>query len=55
MKSTSVSESKLKNILSALENLKYGTVLITIHDSRIVQIDRTEKHRYPLQKPEDSN
>lgn len=26
--------------------LKFGTVLITVHDSRVIQVDRSEKVRF---------
>lgn len=32
-------------IQSALRGLRYGSVVITVHDSRIVQIERNEKVR----------
>src|ERR1035437_6460163 len=35
----------LLNILATIKDVSYGTVQITIHDSRIVQIDKTEKIR----------
>lgn len=35
----------LKKISRALKGLKYGEVRITVHNSKIVQIDRTEKLR----------
>ncbi len=28
-----------------LEGLRYGTIQITVHDGRVVQIDRTERRR----------
>lgn len=34
-------------ILAALKGLRYGTVEITVHDSRVVQIDRHERRRFP--------
>jgi hypothetical protein len=33
-------------IRSALENLRYGHVALTIHEGRIVQLDVTEKKRF---------
>jgi hypothetical protein len=33
-----------------LRGMQYGSVVITVHDSQIVQIDRTEKYRIPLEK-----
>jgi hypothetical protein len=47
MNAPSISQSQIERIIKALEGLKYGSVLITVHDSQIVQIDRTEKHRFP--------
>ncbi len=32
-------------VLEAVKSIKYGYVQITIHDSEIVQIDKTEKIR----------
>jgi len=34
-----------KAVLSALDGLRYGSVEITVHDGRIVQIERKEKIR----------
>ncbi|UOR12125.1 YezD family protein [Halobacillus amylolyticus] len=48
MKSTL--EKKINDIVSALENIEYGSVAITVHDGEITQIDYTEKKRYPLNK-----
>ncbi|WP_028560795.1 YezD family protein [Paenibacillus pinihumi] len=33
-------------ISDQLNGLEYGSVLITVHDGRIVQIDRTERKRF---------
>jgi hypothetical protein len=35
----------LKEIIESLNDLKYGEIKITVHNSRIVQIDKTEKTR----------
>jgi hypothetical protein len=43
-------EESIGRILSALEGLEYGSVQIVVHDSKITQIERTEKHRFPLEK-----
>ncbi|MCR2806237.1 YezD family protein [Paenibacillus soyae] len=40
-------------ILGQVAGMQYGQVIITVHDGRIVQIDRTERTRYdaaPAQK-----
>lgn len=33
-------------VLEQINGLEYGSVLITVHDGRIVQIDRTDKRRF---------
>lgn len=38
-------EDSLPNIREALLGLRYGSVAITVHEDRIVQIDVTEKKR----------
>jgi hypothetical protein len=38
-------EDSLANIREALLALHYGSVAITVHENRIVQIDVTEKKR----------
>jgi hypothetical protein len=38
-------EESLANIREALLALRYGSISITIHEDRIVQIDVTEKKR----------
>ncbi|MHB8171789.1 MAG: YezD family protein [Thermincolia bacterium] len=29
-----------------LKNIKYGSVTLVVHDSQVIQIDRTEKVRF---------
>ncbi|MFB9327380.1 MULTISPECIES: YezD family protein [Paenibacillus] len=36
----------LERISSQVNGLEYGSVLITVHDGRVVQIDRTERKRF---------
>lgn len=38
-----------ERILSQVSGLEYGSVLITVHDGRIVQIERTERKRFDNQ------
>ena len=40
----------IEKVLKSIDGLQYGTVLITIHEGKIVQIDRTEKSRFELHK-----
>jgi len=35
-----------REILKNIEDIAFGEVVITIHDSRIVQIEKTEKKRF---------
>lgn len=37
--------NEIQFILNALKGLRYGSVEIIVQDSRIVQIQRLEKHR----------
>ena len=39
-------DSILKEIAGVVASLKYGDVVIKIHDSRIIQVEKTEKTRY---------
>jgi hypothetical protein len=38
-------ESHLEKIKDLIGDLKYGSITIIVQDGKIVQIDRTEKHR----------
>ncbi len=42
-------DPRILRILQALEGLEYGSIQITVHDSEIAQIERTEKFRFPLE------
>jgi len=39
----------LVNILKAIKCIRFGSVEITIHDAKVVQIDKTEKMRFDRQ------
>jgi hypothetical protein len=39
-------EDKWKEIIEKVKELEYGTVLITVHDNEIKQLDITEKRRF---------
>ena len=39
-------EESLAKVREALQELRYGQVSLTVHDSRVVQIDVTEKKRF---------
>lgn len=36
----------LERIAAQVNGLEYGSVLVTVHDGRVVQIDRTERKRF---------
>jgi hypothetical protein len=38
-----------QTILQALKDLRFGSVEITVHDSKIVQVERREKVRIELE------
>ncbi|SEL04199.1 hypothetical protein SAMN04487770_10593 [Butyrivibrio sp. ob235] len=39
-------EDVWKSIRNQVENLKYGTVTITVHDGKITQIETSSKERF---------
>ncbi|MBG9941855.1 YezD family protein [Brevibacillus formosus] len=41
----------LEKIARALDGLEYGSIHIVVHDSQVVQIERTEKYRLTAEKP----
>jgi hypothetical protein len=40
-----------QHILQALKHVRYGSVEIIIHDSKVVQIERKEKIRFSSERP----
>ena len=43
-------EEKVEQILSSVQNLQFGSIVITIHDGEITQVETTEKKRFPMLK-----
>lgn len=41
-----INDAIVKEIIEAVNSLKYGYIQITVHNSKIVQIDKTEKTRF---------
>jgi hypothetical protein len=39
-------QEAVKKIMEAIENIRFGSVEVTIHESRVVQIERKEKIRF---------
>lgn len=45
----SVDDKKITDIISELKKLKFGSLIITVHDDEVTQIETTEKKRYQAQ------
>jgi len=43
-----INDKLIRRIAEALKDIKFGHVLITVHNHKVVQIDRTEKNRCEL-------
>ena len=39
-----------KKIEELLQNMKYGNITIIVQDGKIIQIDKTEKHRIQIKE-----
>jgi hypothetical protein len=37
-------------LLSSLKGLRYGSIVVTVHDSKIVQIERIERFRFDVSR-----
>ncbi len=55
LKVNSLDETKVNHILSTLKGIEYGSLVITVHNGEITQIDVTEKKRFTLKKTENKN
>lgn len=51
MDTKKIDQKILEEIIKAIRQINYGEVVITIHDSKIVQIEKKEKKRFNLGKP----
>jgi hypothetical protein len=40
-----INDKLVRKIAESLKGIKFGHVLVTIHNQKVVQIDRTEKNR----------
>ena len=45
-KGSIVNDAIIKEIAEILMRLKFGEMVIKVHDSRIIQVEKTEKSRY---------
>jgi hypothetical protein len=41
-----INDSIIKDLSEQVTNLKYGTIVIKVHDAKIVQVEVTERTRY---------
>lgn len=41
-----LSDELIAHIEEAIQSIRYGSVQITVHDSRVVQIEKSEKIRF---------
>jgi len=41
-----VNDAIIKDISDSVHNLRYGTVTITVHNSKIVQVEVAQKNRF---------
>ena len=41
----------LAAIADALARLRFGQIVVTVHEGQVVQIDTTEKRRFAAQRP----
>ena len=46
LKGSIVNDAIIKEIAEAVAGLKFGEILIKVHDYKIIQIEKTEKLRY---------
>lgn len=47
--SQSNDQQKVEQIINTIQTIKYGSIEITVHDGKIVQIERKEKIRFDKQ------
>ena len=45
-----IDQEVIDKIISFIENIEFGTVQITVHDSQVTQIEKGEKYRFALKK-----
>jgi hypothetical protein len=41
-----VNDAIIKNIADAVTSLEFGTITVKVHDSKIIQVEVTEKQRF---------
>ncbi len=43
-------KSSLEEVVKFIKEVRFGEVVVTIHDSEIVQVEKREKKRFNLEK-----
>ncbi|KMS56106.1 hypothetical protein V474_14060 [Novosphingobium barchaimii LL02] len=43
-------EESLANVRDALGGMRFGQIVLTVHEGRVMQIDITQKHRFGQKK-----
>ncbi len=43
-------QAKIEEIIAVIKQMHFGEVVVTIHDSEIVEIEKSEKKRFKAQK-----
>ncbi len=46
-----IDQEILEEIIKSIQQINYGEVVITVHDSDIVQVEKREKKRFKTRKP----
>lgn len=41
-----IDQEKIDYIAAVLQDIKYGSLVITIHEGQVIQVDSTEKKRF---------
>lgn len=49
-KNKKIDQEVIDKIVSFLENIEFGTIQITVHDSQVTQIEKGEKYRFSVKK-----
>jgi len=49
-----VDQEIIDKIIHFIENMEFGTIQITVHDSQVTQIEKGEKYRFALKKNDKS-
>ena len=47
----SVNKKIMNEIIKSIQQIKYGEVVITVHNSKVTQIEKKEKKRFDLNEP----